>query len=67
MAQMIIDGLRPNASRSAGPDLHDTGDDGDVEEDYSPRRRGGAPKRRDCSENALSVGSKSIRFRPPLR
>lgn len=66
MAQMIIDGLRPHAGRSVGSDLHDTGNDGDVEEVYSPRK-GGAPKRRDGLENQLSVGSRSIRFRPVLR
>jgi hypothetical protein len=37
-----------------------------VEEVYSPRK-GGAPKRRDGLENQLSVGSRSIRFRPVLR
>lgn len=62
MAQMIVDGLRPYVGRSAGPDLHDTGNDGDAEEDYSHRKRGCAPKRRDYAENKLSVGSRSIRF-----
>jgi len=60
MAQMIVDGLRPHAGHSTRPD--DTGNDGDVEENYSPRKRGGAPQRRDCLENQLSVSSTSTRF-----
>ena len=66
MAQMIVDGLRPHAGRSAGSGLHDTDNDGDVEDVYSPRR-GSAPKRRNYLENELSVGSRSTRFRPALR
>jgi len=57
MAQMIIDGLRPQSGRSVGSNLQDPGDDGDVEED-SPRpkpRRGRGTKRRDRFENELSV------------
>jgi len=55
MAQMIIDGLRPQIGRSAG--FQDAGNDADVEEDYSsPRtRKGGGPRRRNQWENGLSV------------
>ena len=57
MAQMIIDGLRPQIGRSAGLGPQDTGNDGDVEEDYPgpTARRSRAPKIRHPSENMLSV------------
>jgi hypothetical protein len=69
MAQMIVDGLRPQFGRSVGLGPQDPGNDSDAEEDYqSPRtrRRGGAPKRRNHWENALSVSFSSLLFRPGL-
>jgi hypothetical protein len=64
MAQMIIDGLRPQPGRSVGAGLQDTGNDGDVEEDYPrPRsRKSGGPKRRSRWENTLSVSFSSLLF-----
>lgn len=59
MAQMIIDGLRPQLGRSVGSNLGDAGNDGDVEGGYSEpkRREGNRTKRRDHLENELSVSS----------
>lgn len=66
MAQMIIDGLRPQHRHSAGPHLQDTGNDADVEGDHSgpkPRKRG-RPNRRDPTENELSVSVSPLPFQP---
>ena len=66
MAQMIVDGLRPQFghSHSVGSGLQDPGNDGDIEDHYSrpgPRTRGG-PKRRNNWENVLSVSFSSLVF-----
>jgi hypothetical protein len=64
MAQMIIDGLRPQPGRSVGLDPYDTAADGDIEEDF-PRtgiRRRRAPKRRSPQETALSVSCTSFQL-----
>ena len=56
MAQMIVDGLRPQSGRSSGS-IQDPGNDGDDEENYAKpsTRKGGGPKRRNKWENTLSV------------
>ena len=62
MAQLIVNGLRPQVGRPVGLGLQDHGDDGDDEEDYQPPKtsRGGAPKRRNRWENELSVRLDSL-------
>jgi len=62
MAQIIVDGLRPQSNRSVGLDLQDPGSDGDVEEGLSrPKKsKGGGPKRRNRWENLLSVSPWSL-------
>lgn len=64
MTQMIIDGLRPELGRSVGSNLQDAGNDGDVEEGYpGVRSRGGnGSRRRDHSENELSVSFASLTY-----
>ena len=68
MAQMIIDGLRPQLGRSVGANLQDTGNDGDIEECHpGVRSRGGnGPNRRNRSENELSVSFASLTCRLSL-
>ena len=57
MAQMIVNGLRPQPGHSVGSNLQDTRNDGDVEGGhFKPKpHRGRGTKRRDRSENELSV------------
>ena len=57
MAQMIVDGLRPQTGRHIGSGFQDPGDDADVEEVYSrpTTRNRGRPNRRTPWENILSV------------
>ena len=62
MAQIIVDGLRPQFNRSVGFSLQDPGNDADVEEGRSrPKNpKGGGPKRRNQWENLLSVSPCSL-------